>query len=267
MKKLLVPILACMFVACDSEDVKTATKPTATIEAVQEYALVNQIFQDIGNNTADAILSAESSPSSKFEGSKNDPVITVEPFDLTTFPKTITVDFQDGTLCKDGITRKGVITIVSTNWYGETGSTHTATFNNFYHENYKVEGTHIVENLGENGDGHLEYSVTIDNGKISTDSGLSISYQEDSFRTWIAGFDTPLNIWDDEYLLDGEQSGTSSKGIDYTLTVEESLHFDLLPRAVKSGVLRIDIGVFNNIILDYEAKSITILGVSYPIGG
>ncbi|WP_067145767.1 hypothetical protein [Pseudotamlana agarivorans] len=267
MKKLIIPVLALLFIACDDakDAVNEAVKPTETIEAIQEYALVNQIFQDIGNNNGDAILQAEGSSSAKLEGTKNSPEITVTPMDLTTFPKTITVDFQDGTLGRDGITRKGIVTIVSTGWYGEEGTTHTATFDGFYHNAYKVEGTQVVENLGEDEDGNLKYSVTIENGKITDNNGAAILYSEDSYRTWISGADTPLNIWDDEYLLGGTQSGESSNGIAYELAVEESLHFVLLPRAVKAGVLRLDVGVFDNVILDYSAKTITILGITYPL--
>ncbi|MDO6758936.1 hypothetical protein Q4566_01890 [Tamlana sp. 2_MG-2023] len=267
MKKLIVPILALLFIACDQEDVddvKNAANPDDSIEAVREYAFVNQIFQDIGNNTGDAVLTSENSQTSKISGAKNSPDITIEPFDLISFPKTITVDFGEGLLCEDGITRKGIVTIVSTNWYRQEGSVHTSTFENYYHEDYKVEGTHVAENLGENADGFLEYGVTINDGKITTETGESIQYNEDSMRTWVSGFDTPLHIWDDEYLLDGKQSGESSKGVDYTLTVDESLHFVLLPRQVKSGILSLDVGLFKDIKLDYADKTITVLGTTYP---
>ncbi|MBU2951467.1 hypothetical protein KO493_12245 [Tamlana agarivorans] len=265
MRKLIVPILALFFIACDTEEVKDISKPDDSIEAVKEYALVNQIFQDIGNNSGDAVITSENSQTSKIDGAKNEPNITIVPFDLTTFPKTITVDFGEGLLCKDGITRKGVITIVSTNWYGQKGSVHTTTFNNYYHESFQVEGTHVAKNLGKNTAGFSEYSVAISNGKITTATGDSIYYTEDSMRTWISGFNTPLNIWDDEYLLDGMQSGVSSKGVEYSLTIDEALHFVLLPRQVKSGILSIDVGLFKDIKLNYADKTITVLGVTYPL--
>lgn len=269
MKKIIVPILALLFMSCQEDDLKPNIEvldPTETIEALNEYALVNKIFQDIGNNNGDAVLSAEVSTTTKrVAQSKDEPIITVEPFDWTTFPKTTTVDFKSGTLCKDGITRKGVITIVSTNWYGIAGSEHTATFDNYYHEDYKVEGTHVVKNLGKNEIEKLKYSVSIQDGKITTTTGETITYKENSFRTWIAGSESPLNIWDDEYVLEGSQNGINSKGVDYVLNVEVPLHFILLPRGVKSGILYIDIGEIKNIELNYTNSTITILGITYPI--
>jgi len=266
MKKIIIPILAIFFVSCEENELKKDIDSASALEALTEYVTVNKVFQDVGNNSGDALLIAETSTSGKSTTSKNDFYITIEPLDLTTFPKTITIDYKTGVLCEDGITRKGIVTIVSTDWYGKTGSKHTTTFDNYYHEGFKVEGTHYVENLGLNQDDNLEYSVTIDNGKITTETGDTINYTENSTRTWVAGFETPLNIWDDEYLLDGTQSGTSSNNVDYSLTIEESLHFVLLPRSIKSGILDIDVGNIEDIKINYTESTITILGVSYPIG-
>ena len=168
-------------------------------------------------------------------------------------------------LGKDGITRKGTVTIVSTGWYRESGSEHTATFTDYYHNDYKVEGTHIVKNMGENEDGDLEYSVVIEDGKITTETDAVIEYEENSTRTWIAGDETPLNIWDDEYLLDGLQNGISSSGLDYTITIEESLHFVLYPRSIESGIVNVDIADIKDIKIDYTNSTITILDSEYPL--
>ncbi len=265
MRKIVAPILAILFMSCQNDELKSDVDSTAAIETLKEYVLVNQIFQDIGNNEADAIMNAESMNSGKSTNEKSQgPIITVEPLDFTTFPKTITINYQTGILCKDGITRKGIVTVVSTNWYAVPGSEHTATFNNFYHNDYKVEGTHYVKNLGNNQDNNLEYSVIIENGKITSNTGDTINYNESSTRTWVAGSATKLNIWDDEYLLDGTQSGTSSKGIDYSMTTVEPLHFVLLPRNITAGILNIDVGTIKDIVLNFTNSTITIMGVSYP---
>ncbi|HEX9600098.1 MAG TPA: hypothetical protein VF985_01280 [Mariniflexile sp.] len=96
--------------------------------------------------------------------------------------------------------------------------------------------------------------------------GKTINYTENSTRTWIAGSDTPFNIWDDEYMLDGTQSGVSSKGVEYSLTIEESLHFVLLPRSITSGILDIDVANIEDIKLNYTTSTITILGQTFPFG-
>ncbi|WP_318344862.1 hypothetical protein [Flagellimonas baculiformis] len=268
MKKLMIPTLALLLFGCDKEDVKKETTSESAVDALVEYVTVSKIFQDIGNNNGDAILTAESETNSSqaksIETISESLQITISPADFVTFPKTITVNFGTGVLGKDGVTRKGTVTIVSTNWYGQPDSQHTATFSDYYHNEYKVEGTHVVKNLGENEDGHLRYSVVIEDGKITTQAGDVIEYQENSTRTWIAGSDTPLYIWDDEYLLDGSPNGTSSAGLDYTMTVEDPLHFVLFPRNIESGVLDVDIADIKDIKIDYTNSTITILGTAYP---
>lgn len=268
MKKIIISILSIFLMNCEEVEKLKNSDPDAAIEVLTEYATVNKIFQDVGNNSGDVILESESSSTTaKSVSSKTDgPIITIEPLDFTTFPKTITVDYQSGVLCKDGVTRKGIATIVSTNWYGETGSKHTTTFNNYYHNDYKVEGMHYLENLGKNSDDNIEFIVVIENGKVTSSNGASISYTENSTRTWIAGADTRLNIWDDEYLLEGSQSGVSSKDVAYTLTVETPLHFVLLPRSVKSGILDIDVAAIEDVKLNYGDNTITIFGKTYPFG-
>jgi len=267
MKKFIVPILTLIFLGCEKEvALKPNTDANAAVEALTEFTVANKVFQDIGNNSGDAVLSAENSTTtSKFENTKADePIINVVPLDFTTFPKTITIDYQSGVLCKDGITRKGKIIIVSSDWNRKKDSEHTATFENYYHNDFKVEGTHYVKNLGQNQNDNLEYRVVVENGKITNESVGSISYIENSTRTWIAGSDTPLNIWDDDYLLDGTQSGVSSKDIEYSLTVQDPLHFVLLPRAIESGILNVNVGNINDIELNYTNKTLTILGKMYP---
>ncbi|MFL1012265.1 hypothetical protein [Flavisericum labens] len=267
MRKLIIPILAILLVSCqDKEEVNNDNVQQDALTALVEYTIVNKIFQDVGNNGGDAVLSSESSTSGK-SASKSEldgPSITVEPLDFTTFPKTITIDYGTGVLCQDGITRKGIVTIVSTNWYRIEDSQHTATFDNYYHENFKVEGTHVVKNLGMNQDSNLEYSVVIENGKVTAPTGAVVYYTENTTRTWIEGSDTPFNIWDDEYLLNGNQSGVSANGIEYSLTVEESLHFILLPRGIESGILDVDIADISDIKINYTNNTITIFGQIYP---
>lgn len=259
-------LMVWLLISCGETDPKPDFATAATVEAVNEYALISQIFQDVGNQSGDGVLYAENSNAAKAiaKSINNGALITVEPADFSTFPKTTTIDFKSGVKGKDGITRKGIVTIVSTNWYREADSEHTTTFQNFYHEDYKVEGTHVAKNMGKNKDDFLKFNVRIENGRITTQEGASISYIQDSYRTWVSGFDTPLNVWDDQYLLDGTQSGTSSKGVNYELSIKESLHFFLLPREVKSGILMLNIGKIKDIELNYTNSTLTIFGVSYP---
>lgn len=273
MKRVYFVLIAAIFTlnSCEDNDSNPGLENNSALESIDEYAMVSQIFQDIGNTSGDVIMSAESISTEnkaagkyKSESSAKGPEITVSPADFHTFPKTISIDFGTGVLGEDGITRKGLVKIVSTGWYRNKGSEHTTTFSNFYHESYQVEGTHIVKNLGADETENLRFSVRIDDGRITDVDGDNIEYTEESFRTWIAGYNTPLYIWDDQYLLEGEQSGKSSKGVTYQLNIQEALHFVVLPRSIQAGIVKLDIGRLKDIILNFNDSTVTILGISYP---
>ena len=66
MKKLIVPILACLLFNCTVEDIKNqAGETTEIIKSLNEAVLVNKIFQDVGNNNGGEILDAEVSVSAQ----------------------------------------------------------------------------------------------------------------------------------------------------------------------------------------------------------
>lgn len=267
MRKIIAIIFVVLFASCQRNDAPNDNNDSGNDEAIlffteklNEYVLSNEIFQDLVNNCGDALLNAEASFSGKTNNTKTDPAITVVPFDLETFPKTITVDYGSGTLCQDGVTRRGIVTIVSTGWFGELDSVHTIEFTNFYHEIFKVEGTQVVENWGENEDGHVMFGVTVEDGVISNPNSVNLTFNESSTSTWIAGSETPLNIWDDEYLLEGIQWGSSSDGTPYLVDFEPPLHYSLLPREIKSGIVDLEIDGITGFKINFTNQTITVLG-------
>jgi hypothetical protein len=155
--------------------------------------------------------------------------------------------------------------ITSSARYSATNSTHTTTFNNFYHNNHKIEGTHVAKNLGLI-DGVLTFNVKVQDGKVTAPTGEVVTYEQNSTRSWVAGTDSPLNIWDDEYELEGTQEGVSSKGVEYTMTVGEPLHVVVYPRAITSGTLEVKMEGLPTMLFNYEDNTITIGGQTYPLG-
>ncbi|WP_248723393.1 hypothetical protein [Seonamhaeicola sp. ML3] len=269
MRKIIALALIVLSVSCQKDETPlndsgpSDEARTFYLESFNEYNLANQIFQDLVNIKGDIILNAENSLTGKTNTSKIDVSVSIEPSDLETFPKTITVDFgPSGTVGRDGVFRRGVIRIVSTGWFWEQGSVHTTTFSNYFHDNFRVEGTQIVQNFGENENGFIEFDVEVNNGVISHSDGLNITFEEASTRTWIVGSQTPFNIWDDEYIIDAIQSGFFSDGTSYSLTFDEPLHYVLLPRAVRSGIVNLVIGGFTGFEINHNNRTTTILGVT-----
>nr|WP_321408131.1 hypothetical protein [uncultured Carboxylicivirga sp.] len=258
-------LLALGLLSCELEEkIDRFNSVDDGIEALQEYAVVSQQFQNASNSSDEAIMEVELQLASELKATKEGPAITIEPFDATTWPKNITVDFGDGITGLDGVVRSGRLLIVSTGLYRTEGSVHTTTFDNYYQNGYKVEGTHVATNNG-NPDGEgLQFNVTITGGKVTKDESV-IEYQQNSTRTWVAGSDTPLNIWDDEYTLDGTQNGTSSKGVEYALSITESLHFVVLTKQITEGKMAVVIEGLPNIVMDYTTSTIKIGELTYPM--
>ncbi len=147
--------------------------------------------------------------------------------DSTSSPKVITIDFGTvNCLCRDGINRRGKITISITGNYFSTGSIRTVTLDNFYADDKKIEGTKTSTNNGLNALGQMNWSVNVTNGKITDVNGDIKTFQSTRVRTQTAGQNTTgVGGWiDDEYDVTGTASGISVKGISYTASTITPLH-------------------------------------------
>lgn len=266
-KKFLPVLLVGSFLVfgCESdEEVNKEITSEEALEALGENMMVTGLFKDASNVSDESVIEAEASLQSQFKNATQGTAVTIDPMD-DTWPKTITVDFgTEGVTGLDGVIRKGVLVINSSAPYYDDNSVHVTTFDNFYQNGYKIEGTHTVTNMGLVQD-VLKFHVEIEDGKVTTPDGDVILYTQDSYRSWIAGADTPLNIWDDEHLVEGVQGGVSSKDIEYTMTTSEPLHFVVYPRQIAGGVLEVFIEGFPDIVIDFDASTITFLGTSYPL--
>lgn len=160
--------------------------------------------------------------------------------DTVSTPRALTIDFgASNCLCNDGRYRRGKILVTYTGRYFENGSVRTITFDNFYRNDNKVEGTRIVTNNGLNNAGQYSWTITANNMKITRTDGTFHSWSSTRTRTMIAGQSTPL-IWsDDEYSITGSASGTNRNGIAYTANITTPLHRAMSCRWIDTGVITI----------------------------
>ncbi len=232
MRLLFLTSIALTFFVLQSCDTE---KPTIiSPETAKNIALSNStaeaFFSDVFDQAQSATLSAKDS----VEGGKNlassnnfCALITIEPFDLTTFPKDITVDFGEGCLGNDGKLRKGKIMINATNWFKETGSIITVGLENYSVSDFGVEGTNTITNNGLNSDNFLSYNFQVKNGKITNPENNSVT-QWSSNRTieWIKGEET-ITASDDEYKITGTQNGITAADEEYSIEITEAIHIDM----------------------------------------
>ncbi len=257
-------VMVLSLFSCDLEEaIESIGETDDAVDTMKEYIVVNKHFQD-ASSTADASsLIGQSLVENSLKSTSGDLTIGILPFDLETWPKVVTVDYGDGSEGGDGIYRSGKMMIQLTNWLKEEGTVMTTTFDNYYQDGYKLEGTRIATNLGDDGDG-IKFNVVVEDGKVTKD-GAVIEYHQNTTRTWIAGADTPSILGDDEYTIEGSQSGVSSSDVNYDMTIAETLHFVVLGRRFSEGVLNVAIEGLDEIVLDYSASSIKIGDNLFPM--
>jgi hypothetical protein len=200
------------------------------------------------------------------------PVIYVDHNDSVYWPKTVSIDFgQAGCVGPFGTTRKGKIVVTITDRYFKEGSVRTITFDNFYVDEFKIEGTKTVTNEGLNNDGFMYFTVALTGGKIIAPAGQEITREFTHTRTWIEGQHTPRWRWDDKYLIDGEASGINRFGKTYTRTITSSLLFETACRWITAGTIEIQPEDLPLITLNYgtgecdDTATITVNGESKKI--
>ena len=188
-------------------------------------------------------------------------------------PHRLIVDFgTDNCFCYDGKYRRGKILVSYTGLYRDSASSHTITFDNYYVNNYKVEGTQTVVNNGHNTAGNITFAVQV-NSTITDTAGNKLTYTSTRTREWVAGESTEgLFGWhDDVYSITGTASGTTFNGASFTSNITSALIVALNCRWIEKGTIEfkpsgkltrtID---FGNGDCDNKA-TVTVAGISFNI--
>lgn len=240
------------FTACDEkEDDNT---DIVTLSQAEEDSFVDNLYEEVSTDV-DNVTMGEGLDLLKSTDSSDCPVITIEYPDTTArFPRIITIDFGDEgcstSRMNEDIIKKGKIVVEITDQFMNQGATRTVTFVDFYVNDNLIEGTRLMANNGPNADGFYEFTLQLQNGKITTAEGVVIEREYTRTRTMIAGDDTPRYHWDDEFLVEGNGSGTTSDGFAFTNTITEPLYRARNCPWIKAGVTTTTVGE-DEIVIDY----------------
>jgi hypothetical protein len=242
--------VAIAFTSCRKDE--DIVKPDFTNRSATDNATAENMFADVFKQASDGMEHAKQTVEgnhSSYDALNSNVSITIDPYDLTTFPKTITLDFGSANaLCDDGYYRRGKVVIVTTGWYRDSGTVITVTPENYYVNDNFVEGMESLTNKGHNAAGNLNYDYFVD-GTVTTTDGI-ISWHSERNNEWIEGESTELNPWDDVYLVTGSAYGTNAEGEDYTMNITSPLRVQAGCRWITAGVLVIQSGNYQ-LIVDY----------------
>ncbi|MBL0145010.1 MAG: hypothetical protein IPP48_03845 [Chitinophagaceae bacterium] len=276
-----------VFTSCKKESNETLTPiaPTdveATVEASRQDAEAEEQFDDVFNITG-SINAQDAGEDLGFGvnvsglddlGARTDSAhrcyrVTVVPNIPGVFPKTVTVDFGDGCLGRDGKYRKGKIVSIYTNRMLVPGAKVSTTFLNYFVDSFKIEGTHITENTSTSN--MQGWKITVLEGKIiNTNTAKWKKWNSTKNVLQIEGNGTPHFPLDDIYKITGGARGSNSMGHTWASIVIEPLIKKFTCRWIVKGTVNLARDG-RQALLDYGNGScdnqaiLYINGVGYPI--
>ena len=220
------------------------------VSAAQDNALFEKTYNDAGDIADQAAISGSLSGYRIDDNSSALSHCATITHDTVSNPHILTIDFgSSNCMGHDGRNRRGQIIVSYTGAYRDSGHVHTITFNNYYVNDYHVEGSKTVTNMGHNNSGHLYFTIQV-NGLITNPGGQQRSWTSSRQREWIQGESTL--VWgDDIYLVSGSASGTSFAGRAFSVTILTPLRIELSCRYIVSGSFRLTIQGRPDRTLDY----------------
>ncbi len=226
----LIVLLSIALFSCNKEDSATFSSEDEAI--VSNDAAAEAVVQstddevDLFSGSSESITLAGSSLKStdgpflgRYRFGKA-PLITIE----TTnggFPKTIILNYGDGTELLNGSTIKGKIVIVITASPRTNGAKRTVTFNNFFVDSLNISGTRTMTfNVSSNGAivNNIVGLIT-----ITFPDATTIQRTTERTRTFAQGFATPGDYSDDIFNITGFTNSVSSEGYTFSATIVEPL--------------------------------------------
>ena len=257
--KKLLPVLALAFFAiaytsCKKDDTKPSNEPTEienTCTLTTDQAIADNLTDDA--NDVMMQVADEKGLTGNFTAAPptttNDflcATVTVTP--QNGFPKTVIIDFGTGCTAPNGITRRGIIRIVLSDSLRVPGSTSVMTFENYFVNNYKKEGTITWTNTSTAN--IRSWRRVIVNGKITAPDGRFWMHNGIKEIAQTEGLSTPHNPFDDVFRITGHSTVTNSTGHSRTATIIEPLEKKGNCHNIDKGRIKFE-GPNHFAILDY----------------
>ena len=230
------------FTGCKKEEEK---KPTS-YSSSSDNSIAENAFAGIMKQ-----ISAVSDSTNAFRVAATCGTVTISPYNTTTWPKTLTINFGN-TNCmgSDYNNRRGIITAVFSGPYLDSGTVVTITLTNYYHNDYNIQGTQTIKNKGYNAAGHLLYNVNVINAMVThPTNGKSSTWTTVQEREFVQN--SP-GISDDYYLIRGNSSGVSMDGEAYTIATNSDLRVNVGCPWIVSGTFTLKLNDYPNYPIDFD---------------
>ena len=203
---------ACQKNEADSEGVVTKTTTLDYINVVNSLELSTE--EEI-TNSDDGLKSAEVIDCLN---------ITVHENENGDFwPRSWTLDYgTENCTCYFGNSKRGKIHISLSDWWRNEGSFREVTFEDYYFNDNKLEGTKTILNTGLNENGNLTFTKNVSDAKLTYTDGSSITWSCEKYSELVEGGDTFV-FADDVWSVSGAGSGVDLDGNAYTMEITSPL--------------------------------------------
>jgi len=205
----------------------SCTKFKANRETIttQDNATCEVLFNDVFKIVDEQAKLNGASLGRLAEIGENCPDVTIDNFNGG-FPKTATIDYgTDNCIDLFGVARRGKVIAVFNGPYKEQGSFVEISFENYYRNNDKADGTMVITNNGTNADSNQTFTIQIVNGRVLTVDGYQLEWEGVLNYEWVEGADEALYIFDDIYKVTGTAAGVNRDNRVYTMEITEPAEF------------------------------------------
>ncbi len=239
-KFLICILVAGTFLACKKAK-DTVDELQTTVEISGDQAIAENLTADTYDMLQEAAISSNVMGAREESVNQTNQILSCATVTATgNFPaKNIVIDFGAGCTSQNGIFRKGKINIVLTDSIRRTGSVATVTFDNYYVNTYKKEGTITWTNTSQIQSATRSWNRKVANGKIIKSDGTYWTFTSDVNITQTAGALTPQNLTDDVHTLNGTQTTTNMTGASRTLTTQTDLQKKASCANLDKGILKV----------------------------
>jgi hypothetical protein len=250
-KNIFVLAFCCtaLFSSCKKENgAVTDEEIETTMELTEKQAISDNLDEDAAFVLDEALedrgLQGNFAPPPPNNFVLGCATVTVTP--LIGFPKNIVIDFGNG-CTSNGVFRSGIINVVLSDSFRRSGSVAVMTFNNYFVNSFKREGTITWTNTSVGGTRSWQrkaedVKMTAPDGKFWIHNGLKTILQSEGAQT--------ANRLDDVFLTTGSGTMTNSAGRTRNSTILEALQKKRICANIDKGVRRTD-GPNRTAVLDF----------------
>lgn len=212
-----------------------------TFDASGDQAITDNLSEDANDVLNETALQNNFSGNSSVAATQTNNILscaTVTVTPLQGFPKTVVIDFGAGCTSANGVFRKGKINVAISDSLRRSGSTAVMTFDGYYINSFKIEGTATWTNTSTAGT--KSWQRKWENGKVTDPTGKYWLHSGVKNVTQTAGVSTPNNLLDDVFSITGTHTVTTSAGRTRTATIVNALQKKVACDNIDKGTVRID---------------------------